>query len=44
MVKKKIEIKYCPKCKDTEMVKLESGEVEVFECVNCKFKVKKNEK
>ncbi len=42
--KKKIEVEYCPKCKDVEMVKLKSGEIEVFECENCKFKVEKKGK
>ena len=32
---------HCPKCKDSIMIKLKSGEIEVFECENCKFKVKK---
>ena len=40
----KITAKYCPKCKDIKMVKLKSGDVEVFECENCKFKIKKEKK
>ncbi len=40
----KITAKYCPNCKDETMVRLESGEVEVFECENCKFKIKKEKK
>lgn len=45
-MKNEINAEYCPKCKDMKMVRLESGEVEVFECENCKFKVekRKNEK
>lgn len=41
--KKKIVAEYCPKCKDVEMVKIDD-KVEVFQCMNCKFKIKKNEK
>ena len=33
-----IKIKACPKCKSTAIIKLPSGETEVFECTNCKFK------
>jgi ribosomal protein L37AE/L43A len=31
---------YCPNCKDTLMVRLKSGDVEIFKCENCKFEVK----
>jgi ribosomal protein L37AE/L43A len=42
MVKKeKIKAEYCPKCKDEIMVESKSGDIEVFECENCKFKIKK---
>lgn len=33
-----IKIKACPKCNSTAVVRLPSGETEVFECTNCKFK------
>jgi len=36
-----IKIKACPKCKSTAIIKLPSGETEVFECTNCKFKATK---
>lgn len=43
-MKEKIKAKYCPKCKDVKMIELKSGEVEVFICDKCKFKISKNEK
>jgi len=43
-IKKEIETVYCPKCNDTEMIRLESGQVEIFECKNCKFKIKRKKK
>jgi Zn ribbon nucleic-acid-binding protein len=42
--KEKIVAQYCPHCEDTKMVQLESGDIEVFECENCKFKIKKDNK
>ena len=44
MTAKKIEAKKCPHCTDEVMVQLKDGQIEVFECQNCKFKMKKNEK
>lgn len=41
---KKFEADYCPNCKDVKMVRLESGEMEVFECENCKFKTGKKKR
>ena len=41
MKKPKIKAEYCPKCRDVKMVRLDNGEVEVFECENCKFKVER---
>lgn len=38
---KKMKAVYCPKCKDTLTVTSKDGDVEVFECENCKFKIKK---
>jgi hypothetical protein len=31
----------CPKCKDEIMLRVPSGDIEVFECQGCKFKVEK---
>lgn len=41
-----IEAKYCPNCEDKVLVRLKSGEIEIFKCENCKFviKDKKNKK
>lgn len=41
---KKIKAEYCPKCEDTLMVELKTGEIEVFKCKNCKFVVENNKK
>jgi Zn ribbon nucleic-acid-binding protein len=41
---KKIVAKKCPHCTDEVLVQLKDGQIEVFECKNCKFRVKKNEK
>jgi Zn ribbon nucleic-acid-binding protein len=41
MTKEKIKAEYCPKCRDKKMVQLKSGEIEIFECENCKFRVEK---
>lgn len=44
MKKQRFKAEYCPKCKDEKMVKLKSGDIVVFECQNCKFKILKNGK
>ena len=36
----KITEKFCPHCHDELVVKVD-GDAEVFECENCKFKIKK---
>lgn len=41
---KKTKVKYCPKCKDEKMIKIKSGDVEVFKCENCKFTTKNGKK
>lgn len=39
--KDKIKAEYCPRCTDEVMVESRSGDMEVFECENCKFKFKR---
>lgn len=36
--KEKFTAEFCPRCKDTKMVQIKSGDVLVFECEKCKFK------
>ena len=37
----KVDIKKCPHCKSTLIVKLEKDKTEVLTCNDCKFKIKK---
>jgi predicted nucleic acid-binding Zn ribbon protein len=39
--KEKFKAEYCPKCKDKLMIETKQGDIEVFECENCKFKKEK---
>lgn len=40
----KVTEEFCPHCKDKLVVSQSDGESEVFECVNCKFKISKKRK
>ena len=37
----KVEGEFCPKCQERLIVQMKNGDVEVFECNNCKFKMEK---
>ena len=37
----KIKIVECPNCKEEVIIDMGKGESEIFECTNCKFKIKK---
>jgi Zn ribbon nucleic-acid-binding protein len=38
-----VEEEFCPKCQERLTIQMKDGDVEVFECKNCKFKVEKKE-
>ena len=34
----KIKIKFCPKCKNTDLIMIAGGNVGLFECKKCRFR------
>ena len=33
-----MKIKFCPKCKGTDIIAVAGGKIGLFECVKCKFR------